>query len=963
MIMKKLYFLVLLCCSCIYAQAQVSIATIYASGTSGSYTTGNATSGARTDGNIVSTAATQRGYAVFDLSAIPAGALIGSVTIGFYTSTYGGSGAPSGWDTYGYPGDLSTVTLAGTLFADMVAGTSLSTATYGTGVGVQTLASTASMVSFVQANIGGKVSVCWTGGSSRIYTITGETGTTTTTGVHAPYIQINYCTLPSAVTASLNPTAVCAGDSVFLSGSATGANTYIWTGPAGFISTSTTALDTFFTSSLSSIGTYTLSAVNSCGTFATTVNATTAALAVNPLPSAISGTSTICTGNATTLTDPTVPGTWTSSDPSIVSVGLTSGLITGSSSGLAIITYTTTTGGTSCYVTHAVIDNNPPTPISGATNVCVGSSIVLFDTYGGGTWTESSGTGSATIDAAAGIVGGSTSGTVNITYTITGCLPVYYSMSVDPLPANILPSAAASVCVGSTITLTDATPLGSWMSADITKALVSSSGVVTGSGAGTVNIDYILSGTGCTATKSVVVNPLPAAIAGTGEVCVGNGLTLSDGSSPGTFTSTGTYAIVTGTGALTGILPGIETITYTLATTCATTATVTVDAVPSAITGVTTICQNTTTTLSDTDPGGAWSSTATGVATVGSSSGDLAGVTAGSAIVSYTFGTGCAAAVAVSINPAPAATITAGGPTTFCAGGTVVLNANAGAGLTYQWDDGLGYISGATDITYTASTTDNFSVEVTNADNCTTVSSPTAVTAGINAILVYSTSPSFCIGGNVLLDVNTGGAVGTITYQWQKNGTNILGAVSNTYDATSSGIYSCNVVIVGSSGSCSITSTTTTVSENNLPTPSVSYSGGVLSTSSGYVAYQWYRNTVSVAGANSYRYTPTATASYFVEVTDANGCTGRSSAIAVNELAVPVLTADEVQIFPNPATNTVNIEAPAAVRSVISDVSGKNLIETNEPSINVSRLAPGMYIIALYDTNGVRVKVEKLVKE
>ncbi|MFN3876216.1 MAG: fibronectin type III domain-containing protein, partial [Flavobacteriales bacterium] len=42
------------------------------------------------------------------------------------------------------------------------------------------------------------------------------------------------------------------------------------------------------------------------------------------------------------------------------------------------------------------------------------------------------------------------------------------------------------------------------------------------------------------------------------------------------------------------------------------------------------------------------------------------------------------------------ATITAGGPTTFCAGGSVVLSANTGTGLTYQWRRNGAKISGAT---------------------------------------------------------------------------------------------------------------------------------------------------------------------------------------------------------------------------------------------------------------------------
>src|SRR6185436_3138843 len=56
----------------------------------------------------------------------------------------------------------------------------------------------------------------------------------------------------------------------------------------------------------------------------------------------------------------------------------------------------------------------------------------------------------------------------------------------------------------------------------------------------------------------------------------------------------------------------------------------------------------------------------------------------------------------------PSATITPQGPTTFCAGGSVVLSANTGSGLTYKWKKGSNFISGATLANYTATTAGNY---------------------------------------------------------------------------------------------------------------------------------------------------------------------------------------------------------------------------------------------------------------
>jgi len=90
--------------------------------------------------------------------------------------------------------------------------------------------------------------------------------------------------------------------------------------------------------------------------------------------------------------------------------------------------------------------------------------------------------------------------------------------------------------------------------------------------------------------------------------------------------------------------------------------------------------------------------------------------------VTVTAANGCAATSAatnVTANPLPAATITASGPTTICGGGSVTLTAAPGA--EYYWS------TGETTQSITVSDAGYYTVRVTSAAGCATISAPTAV--------------------------------------------------------------------------------------------------------------------------------------------------------------------------------------------------------------------------------------------
>ena len=102
----------------------------------------------------------------------------------------------------------------------------------------------------------------------------------------------------------------------------------------------------------------------------------------------------------------------------------------------------------------------------------------------------------------------------------------------------------------------------------------------------------------------------------------------------------------------------------------------------------------------------------------------------------------------VTVNALPVTpTITAGGPTTFCDGGSVTLTSSAGT--SYLWSNG------ATTASINITTSGSYTVQVTNASGCqSAVSAATNVT--VNAIpptptITAGGPTTFCDGGSVTL--------------------------------------------------------------------------------------------------------------------------------------------------------------------------------------------------------------------
>ena len=523
-----------------------------------------------------------------------------------------------------------------------------------------------------------------------------------------------------------------------------------------------------------------------------------------------------------------------------------------------------------------------PGTIVGAPSVCVSSTTTLSDptSVTGGVW-SSSNTAVATINSATGVVTGIAPGTATITYTVPNpCGPLAtYSIVVNPLPGSI--TGSTTVCIGTSSTLSSSTTGGTWAITGTAASIGSATGILTGISVGGASVTYTLP-TGCTATTPVTVNGAPAAIGGPSSVCPGNNIVLTDATSGGTWSSSNTAlaTINPTTGVVTGVAGGFPIITYSAGSGCYTSTVLTVYSM-NPIVGVLGMCTlGATTTLSDATAGGTWSSSNTGIATIGSTSGLLTAVSYGVTTISYTVGsTGCVATAVEGISSTSGGTYSMTGGGSYCTGGggAPVGLGGSTSGISYLLFNGSGPLPPAVlgigfPISFGNYPAGTYYVVANYGSSCaTTMTGSTVITANpLPTQFTVSGGGAFCSGGagvHVYLNTSTIG----VNYQLMLGTTPIGSPVSGTSSVldfglqTTLGTYS----VVGTNvttGCVNNMANTVTVINNPLPTLfAVTGTGGYcaggtgvtvgLSSSSVGVNYQLYYNgsatTTIVAGTGS----------------------------------------------------------------------------------------------------------------
>ncbi len=285
-----------------------------------------------------------------------------------------------------------------------------------------------------------------------------------------------------------------------------------------------------------------------------------------------------------------------------------------------------------------------------------------------------------------------------------------------------------------------------------------------------------------------------------------------------------------------------------------------------------------------------------------------------------------------------------------------VVASGSFAPYTYQWRKNGINIPGATasSLSFLSTIIGNagsYDVVIHSLDNSIISSNTATLTVNPYVALAVTTPTGFTkiVGQSVTFSATASGGTGPYTYQWQKNGTNILGATSASYTIPSlslvdGGNYQLLVTDAVSSTTTSgvailvvnpYISLAVTAPQNSskITGESVTFSAVASGGTSPYT-YQWQKNGVNISGATSSSYTiPSLVLSdagnYRLVVTDTASATV-TSAVAVLAVTNPSLT-----IVTQPVSQQVIVGSPVTFSVAVSGGTTPYAYQWQKNNVNI----------------------------
>ncbi|HTA60926.1 MAG TPA: T9SS type A sorting domain-containing protein [Bacteroidia bacterium] len=258
-------------------------------------------------------------------------------------------------------------------------------------------------------------------------------------------------------------------------------------------------------------------------------------------------------------------------------------------------------------------------------------------------------------------------------------------------------------------------------------------------------------------------------------------------------------------------------------------------------------------------------------------------------------------------------------------------------------------------------------------------------TANFNAVMIDSARCGQASGGVTLSNNSVTGGTAPYSFQWfyASTGMPVPGATSLSLTGVTSGTYSleivdahgCVAIITGGSnnfvvsGSAEVIASFTT--NPSPPTGNIPLTVNFTNTSTGASSYTWNFGDGATSTLVNPVHTYTATGNDTVALIATNGpCVSTTTLTIVAGIAgiKTVNTANDVNIYPNPAQNNFTIEANTNGNKTmlfLFDVNGRlvlNQFIQDKTTVDVSGLNAGVYSLNITNNNGTLTKKLVIVK-
>jgi len=334
-----------------------------------------------------------------------------------------------------------------------------------------------------------------------------------------------------------------------------------------------------------------------------------------------------------------------------------------------------------------------------------------------------------------------------------------------------------------------------------------------------------------------------------------------------------------------------------------------------------------------------WSNSSTGATATNLAS--------GSYTIGVTDASGCIATSTVIITSTGAQTLVSAITNVTCNGagnGSAQINISGGtAPYTYTWTNGQNGSTVSTQIVGGNLSATNYTITVTDANNCTAIKSVTLTEPPAITFNTPNVNSASCGQSNGNATLTASGGTGTFTYSWSNSasGSTATGLAAGNYIITATDANGCTA--------------TQSVNVNNNPGPTINgfFSGNVscngtatgsvvvtANGGAGALTYSWSTGSTATTISNQIAGT------YTVTVTDVNGC----KAVSTTQITEPALIT--ANIFSSAASCGLS-NGGAAITSLTGGTGTLSYKwSTGSTNSSLSNLTAGTYSLSIKDTYG-----------